>query len=199
MQNTGTLVILSAFSGLLGALLTQLMTGLFSYVNDRRKQQFELQKQYRGKRAEIGESFYFMHGELMSMIKKNIAYWKNRQDYRSEVTLQFLKLEIDRLDGYQSRLQTENWKYNLVGIYYHIPYDFADMLDDNKTSHELYLKVLDLSEVIRRTLPQEREDIYGNYLVVLNELIQHYEKVYLRMTENMEAVKTQLLQDFKSN
>ena len=177
-------------------MLTQLMTGLFSYVNDRRKQRTAVRNLLREKKIEIGENFYFMSGELMSMIRKNIAYWQNRQDYRSEASLGFLKLEMDRLDAYQSKLQTENWKYNLVGIYYTIPYPFGEMLEDNKRSHELYLKVLDYSEVIRKALPQEREDMVGDYQAVLAELCVHYEQIFQRMGANMEAVSTALRTDF---
>jgi hypothetical protein len=190
-------VIFAAFSGLAGALLTQLMTGLFSYVNDRRKQKTEARNLLRGKKIEIGENFYFMSGELMAMIKKNIAYWKNRHDYRSEVSLGFLRLEMDRLDVYQSKLQTENWKYNLVAIYYDIPYSFGAMLEDNKRSHELYLKVLDFSEIIKRTLPQEKEDVFIDYKTTLAELCVHYQKIYDHMEANMSAICATLRTDFQ--
>jgi hypothetical protein len=197
MQNHESIVWLSAFSGLAGALLTQLLTGLFSYVNDRRKQRNEVDSLLRGKRIEIGESFYFICGELMAMIKKNIAYWKNRTDYRSEASLGFLRLEMDRLDAYQSKLHNENWKYNLVGIYYRIPYGFGQMLEDNKRSHELYLQVLDYTEIIRKTLPQEREDMFKDYARTLEELCVHYEQIFERMAGNMEAVSSALRLDFK--
>jgi hypothetical protein len=191
-----TVIFISAFSGLAGVLLSQLMTGLFSYLGDRRKQRAEARNLLRGRKIEIGESFYFMSGELLSMIKKNIAYWKNRQDYRSEASLNFLKLEMDRLDAYQSRLQQENWKYNLVGIYYRIPYDFTRMLEDNRRSHELYLRVLDLSEVIRKALPQEREDLYQDYQATLSELGSHYQYIFDRMEANMAAVGSALRLNF---
>jgi hypothetical protein len=197
METNNSIIWLSALSGLSGALLTQLMTGLFGYMSDRRKQKTELASQYRGKRTEIGENFYFMHGELMAMIKKNVAYWKNSEDFRSDATRLFLKQEMDRLDKLQIKLQTENWKYNLVGIYYDIPYTFPEMLDDNRVSHELYLSVLDHSENIRKTLPQERVELYPAFEHNVTQLIAHYENVYMRMEQNMNAVKKQLLQHFR--
>jgi hypothetical protein len=197
MKDHQLLVWLAACSGLAGAILTQLLTGLFSYINDRRKQQAEVRNLWRGKKIEIGEYFYFMSGELMSMIKKNIAYWKNRQDYRSAASLNFLKLEMDRLDAYQSKLQTENWKYNLVGIYYTIPYSFGEMLEDNKRSHELYLKMIDFPEIINKTLPQEKHDLLEEYQATLSELCGHYQNMYNRMAANMEAVRTALRADFQ--
>ncbi|PTQ95501.1 hypothetical protein C8P68_1056 [Mucilaginibacter yixingensis] len=188
---------LTSLAGLAGALLTQLMTGLFSYVNDRRKQQLDLQKDYRNKRTEIGENFYFMNGELMAMIKKNIAYWHTRLDYRSDAALNFLRQEMDRLDAYQTKLHNENWKYNLIGIYFDTPYDFGEMLEDNKRSHELYLKVLDQSDIIRRTLPQERDDLYPEYQAALKRLCEHYQLIYEKMGTNMKAVKSALVAGFE--
>jgi hypothetical protein len=189
-------LILTAFAGLAGALLTQLLTGLFSYINDHRKQKTEVQALYRGKKVEIGESFYFINGELMAMIKKNIAYWRNRRDDRSDTTLGFLRQEMDRLDAYQAKLQAENWKYNLIGIYYTIPYSFHAMLEDNQRSHEIYLEVLDYSERIKLALPAEKEDFFQDYQEIIATLCAHYERVYAQMEDNMGAVKNAMLADF---
>jgi hypothetical protein len=196
MTTEPSYLLFTALAGLAGALLTQLMTGLFSYINDRRKQKAEIQLLYRGKKVEIGENFYFMNGELMAMIKKNIAYWRNKWDDRSETTLDFLRREMDRLDAYQAKLQAENWKYNLIGIYYTIPYSFHAMLEDNQRSHELYIEVLDFSERIKKALPAERSDFFNDYYAVILALCNHYEKVYASMEANMAAVKNTMLADF---
>jgi hypothetical protein len=189
-------LILTAFAGLAGALMTQLLTGLFSYLNDRRKQESEVQSLYRGKKLEIGENFYFMNGELMAMIKKNIAYWRQRGEDRSDRTLAFLRQEMDRLDAYQAKLQAENWKYNLIGIYFAIPYSFQEMLEDNQRSHELYLQVLDYSERIRVALPSEKDEFFLPYQEVIEGLCTHYLQIYSKMEGNMEAVKTAMLASF---
>jgi hypothetical protein len=47
----------SSFARLSGALLTQLMRGLFRCVNDSRKMRTEAFNLYRGKRIEIGANF----------------------------------------------------------------------------------------------------------------------------------------------
>nr|WP_240315193.1 hypothetical protein [Mucilaginibacter pineti] len=149
-----------------------------------------MQSLYRGKKLEIGENFYFMNGELMAMIKKNIAYWRQRGEDRSDRTLAFLRQEVDRLDAYQAKLQAENWKYNLIGIYFAIPYSFQEMLEDNQRSHELYLQVLDYSERIRVALPSEKDDFFLPYQEVIEGLCTHYLQIYNKMEGNMEAVKT---------
>ncbi|PTQ92431.1 hypothetical protein C8P68_11231 [Mucilaginibacter yixingensis] len=71
------------------------------------------------------------------------------------------------------------------------------MLEDNKRSHELYLKVLDQSEIIRRTLPQERDDLYPEYQAALKLLCEHYQMIYERMGSNMSAVKGALVAGFE--
>ncbi|MDB5024216.1 MAG: hypothetical protein JWP78_1971 [Mucilaginibacter sp.] len=166
-----TIIILTAFSGLAGALLTQLMTGLFSYINDRRKQTAELTGQFRNKKVEIGESFYFINGELMTMIRKNIAYWKNLHNGRSEASRSFMHKEMEKLDAYQAKLNAENWKYNLIGIYFDVPFTFNEMLDANRRSHELYLKITDLSEKIKSAATPEAEELYKFYNVSIFVLI----------------------------
>lgn len=189
-------VLLSAFSGLAGALLTQLMTGLFTFVNDRRKQKTELAREYRAKKLEIGENFYFINGELMTMMRKNIDYWYNLRHDRSEQTLNFMRREMEKLDIYQAQLHTENWKYNLFGIYFEVPFTFDEIQQANRRSHQLYLQVVDLSNKIRETIPQEQEDLYKAYNVSVFDLCSHYESTYGRMEDNMMAIKTQLLGEF---
>lgn len=74
---------LSAFAGLAGALCTQLITTANIYFVDKRKQAAELKNQYRNKKVEIGENYYYITGEKMACIK-NIGYWKNWNNARPE-------------------------------------------------------------------------------------------------------------------
>ena len=85
MADNTTLIEVSAFSGLAGALLTQMMTGIFAYFSDQRKYHHEIKNLYRSKKAEIGENFYYMTGEIMAIVKKNIGYWKNWKIGRAHV------------------------------------------------------------------------------------------------------------------
>lgn len=197
-MSESTLIEVSAFSGLAGAVLTQLFSGVLSYLGDRRKQAMERGSQFRLKRAEIGENFYFMNGELMVMIKKNVEYWRNLRGDRGESALAFLRSEMEKLDAYQAKLNSENWKYNLVGIYFDVPFDFEQMLVANNRSHELYLRVIELSGIIRQMLPMERDALYAEYQGAVSALCDHYVAVYDNMKENMDAVKKQLLSDFSS-
>ena len=67
----------SSFARLNGALLTQLLSGLFRYVSDRRKQRTKALNLYRGKRIEIGTNLFYERG-TDGNIQKNIAYWRIR-------------------------------------------------------------------------------------------------------------------------
>jgi hypothetical protein len=49
------------------------------------------------------------------------------------------------------------------------------MLDDNKISHELYLNALDLSDALKKALPQEKDDIFDSYNLVIAKLCKHYQ------------------------
>lgn len=199
MKEHQILVWVAAFSGLAGALLSQLMTGLFSYINDRRKQKNELSNQYRNKKSEIGENFYFMNGELMTMINKNIVYWKSRHNQRGESSLNFLNKEMGKLDEYQVKLHTENWKYNLISIYFDVPFNFREMLEANSRSHQFYLKILDLSDQIKKTAGQvqEQEILFQQYNILIFDFCSHLENIYSRMEDNMVAVKAALLSDYQ--
>jgi hypothetical protein len=197
MTNNQTLLILTAFAGLAGALLTQLMTGLFSYVNDSRKRRIELDNNFRSKKIEVGENFYFVNVELMSMIRKNIGYWKNLHNGRSEASRNILHKEMEKMDAYQRKLNAENWKYNLTGIYFEVPFGFNEMQDANRRAHELFLRVTDVSESIKRSGEAEADELYQAYNLLIFDLCSHYENTYARMEQNMSSVKTQLLGNFR--
>jgi hypothetical protein len=55
--DNSTLIAVSAFSGLAGAIITQALTGLFAYIGDKRKADIELKSQYRTKKVEIAENY----------------------------------------------------------------------------------------------------------------------------------------------
>ncbi|GAB3909993.1 hypothetical protein [Mucilaginibacter boryungensis] len=193
MSSKETLLIWTAFSGLAGALLTQLMTGLFSFINDRRKCKQDLKNQFRNKKIEIGENFYFMNGEVMAMIQKNIAYWKNRTDSRSKKSLTILNKEMEKLNSLSEKINAENWKYNLVSIYYELPFQVDEIWAANKKTQKYYLAVIDMSEQIKQLPSTEQEPLYKEYNTLVFNLCSHYEWLYSRMQANMIAVKKALL------
>lgn len=189
-------VLISGFSGLIGALLTQLMTGLFSYINDKRKFKSEQKIQFHSKKTEIGENFYFMNGEIMTVIQKNIAYWKNKHSLRGQASISFLNKEMEQSNNLIEKLNAENWKYNLINIYYDVPFSYSAIQEANLQTHQLYLKILDMSEKLKNATGQDLELLYTMYNEVVIDLCLHYELVYLKMQDNMTAVKTQLLASY---
>lgn len=188
----------SAFSGLLGALLTQGLNGLFSYVGDRRKWKAEVKSTFRNKQVDIAENFYFVTGEKMAIVKKNIGYWKNYNNSRSEKSLDFLNQEITKLNAYMDKLDAENWKYNLAGLYFGISFNNEQVIASNSKSKELYLAVLDLTEQIKHTIPEEQSDLYKLHNERIYEMSSHYEDVYGKMLNDMIIVKAELLKGFGS-
>ncbi|SCW80260.1 hypothetical protein [Mucilaginibacter sp. NFR10] len=192
------ILLIGALAGLAGALITQLFTGLFSYLNDMRKQRYDLRNQFRLKRLDIGENFYFINTELLSMVRKNIDYWRNLWKDRNDETLAFMKKEMGKLDAYQAKLRLENWKYNVVDIYFNIPFNISEMEKVNELSRKLYVAVIDFANKIQSTPAAEREELFKSYNIAVFNLCSHYEQVHDKISQNISAVKAELLLEFQS-
>jgi len=191
------LVEVSAFSGLAGALLTQALTGLFSYLGDKRKTHTELKTSFRNKQVDIAENFYYVTGEKMAIVKKNIGYWRNWNNSRSGASLEFLNKEMVKLNAYLEKLDMENWKCNLVSLYFNVMLTNDSLIASNDQSKALYLKVLDITEALKHALPESKSDLYGLYDNAISDMCNHYEQVYARMAEDMLVVKTGLLRQMQ--
>ncbi|MDB5139134.1 MAG: hypothetical protein JWR12_1050 [Mucilaginibacter sp.] len=59
MADSTTLIEVSAFSGLAGALLTQIVTVVNNFLGDKRKLLADVANQWRSKKVEIAESFFY--------------------------------------------------------------------------------------------------------------------------------------------
>jgi hypothetical protein len=158
MPDNNTLIIVSAFSGLAGALITQAISGLLTYLGDKRKHRIEVENQYRSKKIEIGESFYYMNGERMDMIKKNIAFWRNRTRITSESSIAFLNKERDKLSAYINKLNAENWKYNLINLYFNVSLSHNDIIALNAKAQTCFLKILDIAEQLKKATAEDDKD-----------------------------------------
>jgi hypothetical protein len=196
MADNSTLIAVSAFSGLAGALLTQTISGLFAYFSDKRKYNNGVRDLHRAKKVEIGENFYYMTGEKMAIVKKNISYFKNLNNSRSEASLDYLKKEMIKFKSYIDKLNEENWKYNLISLYYNVSFTSTEVLEANEQSHLYYLKVLDLMDKIKKANEEDTELLYQQYAVAIFDMCSHYENVYEKMKEDMNIVKNQLLTEF---
>ncbi|MDB5061966.1 MAG: hypothetical protein JWP67_1809 [Mucilaginibacter sp.] len=198
MNNQLTLVQVSAFSGLIGALLTQTLTGLFSYIGDKRKSSIQLKASFRNRQVEIAENFYFVTGEKMAIVKKNIGYWQNWNNSRSEASLDFLNKELVKLNVYMEKLDAENWKNNLISLYFNVSLTNDVLIASNDRSKALYLKVLDLTEALKHALPESKSDLYKLYDEAIRDMCKHYEGVYAKMAADMAVVRAGLIKEFRS-
>ena len=189
---------LSAFSGLAGALLTQTITAANGYFTDKRKQRVDIESAARNKKIEVGESFYYMAGEKMTIIKKTIRYWKNWNKSRTEGSISFLKKEIVQLNKDMDKLDADNWKYSLVSIYFNISFINNEIIESNEKTHKLYLKVLDLTDKISHVENQDNELLHQEYALTVFDMCSQYEKNYLRLELDRNTVKEQLLNEFGS-
>ncbi|WPU95551.1 hypothetical protein SNE25_08450 [Mucilaginibacter sabulilitoris] len=199
MPDNSTLLAVSAFSGLAGATLTQALSGLFTYVSDKRKYDNEVKNQYRSKKIEIAESYYFMTGETMAILKKNINYRKNRNDARSESSLKFLNEEIKKVDTHLQKLNEENWKHNLIGLYFDVTLSRNDIIAVNTMTHLLFLKNLDIADRLMKAEGEEKEGLYGLYNQSIFDLCGQYEAIYEILGNDMNLVKRELQDSFRSS
>src|SRR6195952_358950 len=117
MGGNNTIIAISTFSGLIGAILAQGISGMVTYFSDKRKQSSEVKTAYRNKKTEIGENFYYVTSEKVSIIKTHILYWKKREFIDSETSLAFLNTEMKKLGDHMERLNSDSWKYNLINMY----------------------------------------------------------------------------------
>jgi hypothetical protein len=192
-----TLLILTAFAGLAGALLTQLMTGLFGYWGDKRKARLERGNLYRAKQVEVAEQFYFMTGETMSVLRKSVEYWKDRNKQRSDASIAFFNREMKKLDAYLQKLQEENWKHNLISLYFDVALSYDQIIAANMRSHSLYLGLLDTAEQIKKASDEEKEHLVGKYHVGIFDLCAQYDDIYKMLEHDMASVKTALRDTFR--
>jgi len=193
MADHSIVIAVSAFSGLAGAILTQLFNGLFTYLNDRRKYHHEVHQNLSSRKTEIGENFYFMTGERMTHIQKSIRYWKNWNGTRSESSLAWLKKELTEMVGRMEELNADNWKYNLAGLYFNISFTHDQVIAANAISHQHYLKVLDIGDRLTKAAAEDKEELYKQYALAIFDMCGHYEQVYKLMEHDMEVVKEELL------
>lgn len=196
MENNSTLIALSAFSGLAGAILTQALTGLFAFYGDKRKSKLELNKAYRDKQVEVAEHFYFVTGETMAVLRKNIEYWKERNKTRSEASINSFDKEIEKINGYLDKLKSENWKQNLIGLYFNVSLSYKELIEANNKSHLLYLRLLDLSDKIKKSNNTNKDELIGQYYVALFDLCSQYDDIYKVLESDMQTVKAALLNSF---
>jgi hypothetical protein len=196
MPDNSILITVSAFSGLTGALATQIITSVNSYFIDKRKQTVEVSNQFRNKKVDIGESFYYITGEKMAAIKKNIRYWRNWNDSRGTASLSFLKKEMIKLNDYLEKLDGDNWKYNLINMYFDISLTTEEVLQLNAKTHQQYLTVLDITDKINSAEQIDKEEMYQDYALAIFNLCSFYEDTYHKMEKDMETVRKALLGTF---
>ena len=172
---------------------------MFSYVNDRRKFKHELYQNFCSRKAEIGENFYFMTGERMTLIKNTIRYWRNWNDSRSDSSLSYLKKEMAELIDNMEELNAENWKYNLAGLYFSISFTHRDIIQANAVSPQQYLRVLDVGDRLNKCPDENREPLYQAYAQAIFDMCSHYEQIYARMEHDMNLVKEELKAGYAMN
>jgi hypothetical protein len=197
MPENSILITVSAVSGLIGALGSQIISALNTYFIDKRKQKVELGNEIRAKKIEIGDSFYYVTGEKMAAIKKNIRYWRNWNDSRSASSLSFLKKDMIKLDGDLETLNKDNWKFNLINLYFDVSLTTEEVVSLNAKTHQHSLALLDLGDKINKATEADKEQLYQNYALEIFKLCSLYEDIYKQMENDQLIVRNALLADYQ--
>lgn len=196
--DNSTLITVSAFSGLAGAILTQALTGLFAYFKDKRKAETNLKSQYRSKQVEIAENYYYVTGETMSILKKSVQLWKGRNIARSEASYKSMSEDLKEADNQLKKMNIDNWKHNLIGLYFDVSLAYDELIAANNKSHALYLKVLDIEDKIRNASNEvDKEHYIGQFSIGIFDLCNQYDTVYNILADDMSKVKSELMATYR--
>src|SRR5206468_6505684 len=130
----------------------------------------------------------YMTGEMMVIIKKNIGYWKNWNNTRSEASLEFLNKEMVKLNTYMDKLKTENWKFNLINLYFRVSMSNSEVIESNTRSQQLYLKVKNIMHRIRKAPNTDQDALYAEYALAVFDMCSQYEDLYSKMEHDVNMV-----------
>ncbi|MCO5947698.1 hypothetical protein [Mucilaginibacter flavidus] len=196
METNLALFGVSALSGMTGAILAQIVAAINNYFTDNRKHNFEVNNQFQNRKIEIGENFYYMNGEMMAVIRKNIEFWKNFNTSRGEASLESLKTEVKQFTAHLDKLNAENWKYNLITLYFNVSFTPNEIQAVNAQSRKLHLNILDLTGRLKNAVPEEKEAILGKYAMAVFDMCNHYEAVYAKLEQDKNVIRNELLKDY---
>jgi len=197
MADNNTVIAISAFSGLAGAILAQAISGTITYFSDKRKVNNEVKAAYRNKKMEIGENFYYVTSEKVSIIRSHIYYWKKREFIESETALAFLNSEMKKLGEQQDRLNADGWRFNLINLYFRVSLSSNTLTESNATSQRYYLQFLDAIDSLKKASEEEKfEELQARYAMILFDMCSHYEDLCKQMERDMDVVKQELLSEF---
>jgi hypothetical protein len=137
-----------------------------------------------------------MNGEMMAVIRKNIEFWKNFNTSRGEASLESLKKEVKQFTAHLEKLNSENWKYNLITLYFKVSFTPDEMQAVNAQSRKLHLDILDLATRLRNAAPEEKEALLGKYATAVFDMCSHYEAVYEKLDHDKNVIRDELLRDY---
>jgi len=189
----------SALSGMTGAILAQIVAAVNNYFTDNRKHNFEVNNQFQNRKIEIGENYYYMNGEMMAVIRKNIEFWKNFNTSRGEASLESLKREVKQFTARLDKLNAENWKYDLITLYFNVSFTPDEIQAVNAQSRKLDLAILDLAGRLKSAVPEEKDALLGKYALAVFDMCSHYEAVYAKLEQDKNVIRDELLKDYGVN
>jgi len=68
------------------------------------------------------------------------------------------------MEEQMQKLNSENWRYNLINLYYDVSLSFSDVQEYRAKAQSYFLKILDPADQLSKG-SEEEEMIYGMYAV----------------------------------
>jgi hypothetical protein len=92
----------------------------------------------------------------------------------------------------------DNWRHNLISLYFNVSLSHEELIASNTKLHELYLKILDIADRIAQSEDNERDELCGLYNLGVFDLCRQYDQIYDLLASDMQLIREALRQVFET-
>ncbi len=197
IDNNIFIPIVSAGSALLGVIVSQIITAINSKSSDHRKHNFEIIKTKLARKIEVGESFYYISGENLQLMKAMVHYIKTKSIVQSKLSKEFLQNGYTRLHADFEKIKSDNHSANLINLYFNVGVSFELISKSDLEAKNIFLNLYELNSEYSRSTNSAayNERLAEGIAKEMINLCNHFEKSIERTKEDMDTV-AQALNNF---
>jgi hypothetical protein len=184
--------IISASSAITGVIATQIITAINNRKSDKRKYDFELIKTSLARKIEVGEQFYVVSGENLTVKHAFIHYLKNT-DLKSSKSYEFIDERYKQLYADFEKVSEKNSLANLVNIYFDVQINFESALEAEKKLKTLFISIHELkAQISNNSDPEIKDTLIRKRADEVNTYCAFAETEMQLSKIDMEAVRREL-------
>jgi len=150
--------VISASSAIAGVVVTQIITAINNRKSDKRKYQFEATKAYLSRKIEVGEQFYYVTGENLTL-KHALIHYVKTADLKSPKAYEFISERYNQLYTDFEKVTEKNSLANLVNLYFDVKINFELALEAEKKLKNLFVNIHELNAEISVNTDPELTDV----------------------------------------